>query len=175
MSIASYIRTIPDYPHQGILFRDITTLLLNPDGLRQAIDALVSHYAGARVDKIAAIEARGFLVGAPLAYLMKVGFIPLRKKGKLPADTIEEEYQLEYGSSWIEMHKDAVAPGERVLLVDDLLATGGTAEAAMRLIVRSGGIIHGAAFLVDLPELGGGDALRKAGYDVFTVCEFEGK
>ncbi|MDR0882585.1 MAG: adenine phosphoribosyltransferase [Candidatus Adiutrix sp.] len=175
MSIASYIRTIPDYPHPGILFRDITTLFLNPHGLRQAIDALAAHYAGAPVDKIAAIEARGFLVGAPLAYLLNVGFIPLRKKGKLPADTIEEEYQLEYGKSLIEMHKDAITPGERILLVDDLLATGGTAEAAMRLIARCGGLVHGAAFLVDLPELGGAAALRKAGHDVFTVCEFEGK
>lgn len=175
MSITSYIRTIPDYPKKGVLFRDITTLFLNPQGLRQAIDALVKRYADAPFTKIAAIEARGFLVGAPLAYALNRGLVLIRKPGKLPGSTISQDYTLEYGSGSIEMHDDAIRPGERILLVDDLLATAGTAMAAIRLIEQSGGIIHETAFLVDLPYLGGKNKLKNSGYTVFTLARFEGE
>ncbi len=175
MSITSYIRTIPDYPKKGVLFRDITTLLLNPDGLRESIDELVARYSSVKIDKIAVIEARGFLVGAPLAYLLGCGLVPIRKKGKLPWKTIGQDYELEYGADRIEMHDDAILPGEKILLVDDLLATGGTALAALKLIEKSGGKIHETAFLVDLPDLGGSKKLKESGYSVFTLCEFEGE
>lgn len=175
MSITSYIRTIPDYPKKGVLFRDITPLFLNPQGLRQAIDALAKRYADVPFTKIAAIEARGFLVGAPLAYALNRGLVLIRKPGKLPGSTISQDYTLEYGSASIEMHDDAIRPGERILLVDDLLATAGTAMAAIRLIEQSGGIIHETAFLVDLPYLGGKNKLKNSGYAVFTLAQFEGK
>ncbi|MCM1511772.1 MAG: adenine phosphoribosyltransferase [Oxalobacter formigenes] len=175
MSITSYIRTIPDYPKKGVLFRDITTLFSSPRGLREAIDTLANRYAGAPLTKIAAIEARGFLVGAPLAYALNCGLVLIRKPGKLPCRTIGQDYALEYGTARIEMHDDAIQPGERVLLVDDLLATAGTAMAAIRLIEQSGGIIHETAFLVDLPYLGGKNRLKNNGYTVFTLARFEGK
>ena len=175
MPITSYIRTIPDYPKKGVLFRDITTLFLNPQGLRQAIDTLAKRYADAPLTKIAAIEARGFLVGAPLAYALNRGLVLIRKPGKLPCNTIGQDYALEYGTARIEMHDDAIQPGERILLVDDLLATAGTAMAAIRLIEQSGGIIHETAFLVDLPYLGGGNRLKNNGYTVFTLAQFEGE
>lgn len=175
MSITSYIRTIPDYPKKGVLFRDITPLFLNPQGLRQAINALVKRYADAPFTKIAAIEARGFLVGAPLAYALNRGLVLIRKPGKLPGSTISQNYTLEYGSASIEMHDDAIRPGERILLVDDLLATAGTAMAAIQLIEQSGGIIHETAFLVDLPYLGGKNKLKNSGYVVFTLAQFEGE
>lgn len=175
MPITSYIRTIPDYPKKGVLFRDISTLFLNPQGLRQAIDTLVERYANAPFTKIAAIEARGFLVGAPLAYALNRGLVLIRKPGKLPCNTISQDYALEYGTAKIEMHDDAIRPGERVLLVDDLLATAGTAMAAIRLIEQSGGIIHETAFLVDLPYLGGKTRLKEKGYAVFTLARFEGE
>lgn len=175
MSIISYIRTIPDYPKKGILFRDITTLLLNPEGLRKTIDQFVDRYKNEKIDKIAAIEARGFLIGAPIAYAIGCGLILIRKKGKLPGKIRSENYQLEYGSDQIEMHEDAITAGEKILLVDDLLATGGTVKAAIKLIEKSGGIIHETAFLVDLPDLGGSRQLKEEGYSVFTLCEFEGE
>jgi adenine phosphoribosyltransferase len=175
MSIISYIRTIPDYPKKGIQFRDITTLLLNPHGLRKTIDELAMRYSGTGIDKIAVIEARGFLVGAPLAYTLGCGLVPIRKKGKLPGKTIGQDYELEYGSDRIEIHDDAILPGEKILLVDDLLATGGSAIAAIRLIEQSGGKIYETAFLVDLPDLGGNKKLRDRGYSVFALCEFKGE
>jgi len=175
MSISSYIRTIADHPKKGVQFRDITTLLLNPQGLCKAIDELVARYSGADIDKIAVIESRGFLVGAPLAYTLGCGLVPIRKKGKLPGKTIGQDYELEYGADRIEVHDDAILPGEKILLVDDLLATGGTAIAAIRLIEQSKAKIHEAAFLVDLPDLGGNRKLRESGYSVFTLCEFEGE
>lgn len=175
MPITSYIRTIPDYPKKGVLFRDITTLFLNPQGMRQAIDTLAERYADAPFTKIAAIEARGFLVGAPLAYAINRGLVLIRKPGKLPCNTISQDYVLEYGTAKIEMHDDAIQPGERILLVDDLLATAGTAMAAIQLIEQSGGIIHETAFLVDLPYLGGKNRLKNSGYAAFTLAQFEGE
>ena len=174
MPVKSRIRTIPHYPRHGILFRDITTLLQDPVGFRIAIDGLVERYAGQKIDKVAAIEARGFLVGAPLAYKLGVGLVPIRKPGKLPAATIGHDYALEYGADRIEIHSDAVQPGERILLVDDLLATGGTAEAACKLIKKLGGVVVECAFLVDLPEVGGRARLTEQGHKVFALCAFDG-
>lgn len=156
------------------MFRDITTLLKDPVGLRITINELVNRYTGARIDKIAAIESRGFIIGAALAFQLGVGFVPIRKKGKLPAETIGHDYELEYGSDRIEMHVDAIAQGDRILLVDDLIATGGTAEAAVKLIERTGGKIIECCFVIDLPDLGGRKRLEKHGQKVFALCEFEG-
>lgn len=175
MSLRSYIRTIPDYPKKGVQFRDITTLVSNKTGFQEAINQFAAHYSNAKIDKIAAIEARGFLIGAPLAYAIGCGFVLIRKKNKLPGKTIGQDYQLEYGSDRIEIHEDAILPGENILLVDDLLATGGTAIAAIQLIERAGGIIYDTAFLVDLPDLGGSKKLREKGYSVLTLCEFQGE
>ena len=174
MPIKSLIRTVPHYPKQGVMFRDITTLLKDPVGLRITINELVNRYTGARIDKIAAIESRGFIVGAALAFQLGVGFVPIRKKGKLPAETIGHDYDLEYGSDRIEMHVDAITPGDRILLVDDLIATGGTAEAAVKLIEKTGGKIIECCFVIDLPDLGGRKRLEKHGQKVFALCEFEG-
>jgi len=174
MPVKSRIRTVPHYPKQGIMFRDITTLLKDPIGLRVTIDELVRHYADMEIDKIAGIEARGLILGAPLAYVMGKGFIPIRKKGKLPAETIGHDYELEYGTDRIEIHTDAIAPGEKVLLVDDLIATGGTAEAACKLIEKMGGEIVECCFVIDLPDIGGRKRLEKHGHKVFALCEFEG-
>lgn len=174
MPIKSKIRTVPHYPKQGIQFRDITTLLKDPIGLRITIDELARRYADMKIDKIAGIEARGFILGAPLAYVLGKGFIPIRKKGKLPAETIGHDYELEYGTDRIEIHTDAIAPGERVLLVDDLIATGGTAEAACKLIEKMGGEIVECCFIIDLPDIGGRARLEKHGQKVFALCEFEG-
>ena len=174
MPVKSRIRTIPHYPRHGILFRDITTLLKDPIGFRIAIDELAGRYAGQDIAKIVAIESRGFLVGAPLAYKLGVGFVPIRKKGKLPAATIGHDYDLEYGSDRVEIHQDAIEPGERVLLVDDLIATGGTAEAACVLIEKLGGVVVECAFLVDLPEVGGRKRLEQQGRSVFALCAFDG-
>lgn len=174
MPVKSRIRTIPHYPRHGIQFRDITTLLNDPVGFRIAIDELVTRYAGQKIDKIAAIESRGFIVGAPLAYRLGIGFVPIRKQGKLPAQTIGHDYELEYGADRIEMHVDAISKGERVLMVDDLIATGGTAEAACALIEKLGGEVVECAFLVDLPEVGGRRRLEQQGRKVFTLCTFEG-
>ena len=175
MPIVSRIRTIPDYPKPGIMFRDVTTLLKDPVGLRITVNELVNRYSGVKIDKVAGIEARGFILGAPLAYMLGVGFVPIRKKGKLPAETVSQEYSLEYGTDVIEIHKDAITEGDRVLLVDDLIATGGTAEAAIALIQVLGGEIVECSFVVDLPELGGRLRLESLGQKVFTLCEFEGE
>lgn len=171
--VRSLIRTIPDFPKEGILFRDITTLLKDADGFRLAIDALVERFRDRDVNLVASIEARGLILGAPLAYLLGVGFIPVRKPGKLPATTACEEYELEYGTDAVEIHADAIRAGERVLVVDDLLATGGTALATCTLIERLGGNVVGIAFLVELPDLGGRKKL--AGYDVESLVAFEGE
>ena len=174
MPIKSRIRTIPHYPKPNIMFRDITSLLKDPIGLKITIDELVRRYANMEIDKVIGIEARGFIVGAPLAYALGKGFVPIRKKGTLPAETIGHDYELEYGTDRIEIHTDAIAPGERVLLVDDLIATGGTAEAATRLIEKIGGKIVECCFVIDLPDIGGRKRLEKHGYSVFALCEFEG-
>jgi adenine phosphoribosyltransferase len=174
MTIKSKIRTVPHYPKQGIMFRDITTLLNDPLGFKLAIDQLVARYKDMKIDKVAAIESRGFILGAPLAYFLNVGFVPIRKKGKLPAETIGQDYDLEYGKDRIEIHVDAVSKGEKVLLVDDLIATGGTAEAATKLISGVGGEIAECCFVIDLPDLGGTKRLQKMGHKVFALCEFEG-
>ncbi|MBK9079717.1 MAG: adenine phosphoribosyltransferase [Hyphomicrobium sp.] len=154
-SLERLIRTIPDYPKAGIMFRDITTLLGDAKGLKKAIQAMSEPYGDEKIDAVAGIEARGFILGGAIADRLACGFIPIRKKGKLPWKTIGQEYALEYGVDIIEMHEDAVGKGQRILIVDDLIATGGTAEAAVKLIRRSGGDVVGATFIVDLPELGG--------------------
>ena len=175
MPIKSRIRTIPHYPKPGIMFRDITTLLKDREGLRLTINALADRYADVQIDKIAAIEARGFIIGAPLAYQLGVGFVPVRKKGKLPAKTVGHDYELEYGVDRVEMHVDAVSTGERVLVVDDLIATGGTAEAAVKLVEKMGGAVVECCFAIDLPALGGRARLEQHGHTVFALCEFEGE
>ncbi len=174
MSIKSKIRTIPDFPKKGILFRDITTLLKDAAGLREVIDTLTDRYANAAVDVVVGLEARGFIVGGALAYRLSKGFVPIRKAGKLPFKTESHEYSLEYGTDKIEVHIDAIAKGDRVLVVDDLLATGGTAMAAARLVEKLGGVVAEMCFVIDLPDVGGGKRLEAAGYRVFTLCEFEG-
>ncbi len=174
MPIKSKIRTVPHYPKQGVMFRDITTLLKDPVGFRVTINELAKRYEGAKIDRIAGIEARGFILGAALAYQLGLGFVPIRKKGKLPAETVGQDYALEYGTDRIEMHVDAVAKGEKLLLVDDLIATGGTAEAACKLIESMGGKVAECCFVIDLPDLGGRARLEKLGQKVFALCEFEG-
>ena len=174
MPVKSRIRTIPHYPRHGIQFRDITTLLKDPLGFRIAIDELANRYMGQKIDKIAAIESRGFIIGAPLAYKLGVGLVPVRKPGKLPAETIGHDYVLEYGRDRVEIHTDAIAKGDKVLLVDDLIATGGTAEAAATLIEKLGGEVVECAFVVDLPDVGGRKRLEHKGYRVFALCTFEG-
>ena len=174
MPIKSRIRTIPDYPKPGILFRDITTLFKDREGLRLTIDRLVERYQSMRIDKVAGIEARGFIIGAPLAHQLGVGFVPVRKKGKLPAETIGHDYELEYGVDRVEMHVDAIAEGERVLVADDLIATGGTAEAAVKLVQKMGGVVVECCFVIDLPDLGGRRRLERQDHKVFALCEFEG-
>jgi len=174
MPIKSRIRTVPHYPKRGVMFRDITTLLKDPVGFRVTINELANRYAGVKIDRVAGIEARGFIIGAALAYHLGVGFVPIRKKGKLPAETVGQDYELEYGTDRVEMHVDAVSQGERVLLVDDLIATGGTAGAACKLIESMGGKIVECCFVIDLPDLGGRARLEKHGHKVFALCEFEG-
>jgi len=174
MDLAAIIRTIPDYPQPGIMFRDITTLLGDARAFRRAVDELVQPFAGMKVDKVAGIEARGFILGGAVAHQLSTGFVPLRKKGKLPHRTRAVEYALEYGSDSMEMHLDAVKPGEKVMLVDDLIATGGTAMAAVQLLQAAGAEIMAAAFVVDLPELGGAERLRAAGVPVSTLVAFAG-
>ncbi len=174
MPIKSLIRTVPHYPHQGIMFRDITTLLKDPVGLRSTIAQIAARYKDVQIDKVAGIESRGFIVGTPVAYELNLGFVPIRKRGKLPAKTIGRDYQLEYGSDRIEIHVDAIKPGDRVLLVDDLIATGGTAQAAVELIEDMGGIVVECCFVIDLPDVGGRARLEAMGQKVFALCEFEG-
>ena len=175
--IKSKIRTVPDYPKKGIMFRDITTLIKDPVGFRLVIDTLTQRYIHAHFsfDTIVGIESRGFIIGSALAYTLGKGFIPIRKKGKLPAEVVTQEYSLEYGTDRIEIHKDALKKGERVLLVDDLLATGGTALASAALIEKLGGVIVEMAFIVDLPDVGGKKKLLEKGYNVFALTEFEGE
>lgn len=172
--IKTLIRTIPDYPKAGILFRDITTLIADPVGLRAAVDGLVWPFLAAGIDKVAGIEARGFILGGAVAHELGRGFVPIRKKGKLPSRTIGQDYSLEYGVDTIEIHADAIKDGDRVLLIDDLVATGGTADAAIELIRRSGGEIVAAAFVIDLPELGGAARLKAKQVAVHTLVSFEG-
>ncbi len=174
MNLADSIRTIPDYPKPGIMFRDITTLLADARAFRRAVDELVQPLAGMKIDKVAGIEARGFILGGAVAHQLSAGFIPLRKKGKLPHQTIAVEYALEYGVDAMEMHLDAVLAGERVLLIDDLIATGGTALAAAQLLNEAGVEIVAAGFIVDLPELGGADRLRAAGVKLSALTSFAG-
>ena len=175
MTVKSYVRTIPHYPKQGVMFRDITTLLKDPVGFKLTINEFVNRYANARIDKVAGIESRGFIIGAALAYQLGLGFVPIRKKGKLPAETIGHDYELEYGADRIEIHVDAVSEGEHVLLVDDLIATGGTAEAAVTLLEKMGGKVIECCFVIDLPELGGRKRLEAMKQKVFALCEFEGE
>jgi len=172
--IRDRIRTIPDYPKPGIQFRDVTTLWGDARGFRTAIDLMVQPYAGVRIDKVAGVEARGFVLGGAVAHQLSTGFVPVRKKGKLPGATIAEEYELEYGTDTVEIHDDAIRNGENVLVVDDLLATGGTMAAAVNLIRRAGGTVVGCCFIVDLPDLGGRERLQKMGLSIMTLCEFEG-
>lgn len=169
------IRTIPDYPKPGIQFRDVTTLLKDPKGLAMVVEGLAAHYQHQKIDKITGIEARGFIIGAALAYKLGVGFVPLRKPNKLPAETISQDYQLEYGSDQLEVHTDAIVQDDQVLLIDDLIATGGTAEAGVALIEQSGGDVVGCGFVIDLPDLGGMQKLAQAGYQTFALCAFEGE
>ena len=173
-TVRDYIRTIVDFPHEGILFRDVTTLFADPRGFRMAIDQLLHPYAGMRIDKVVGLEARGFIIGGAIAHQLSLGFVPIRKKGKLPGATIAQEYTLEYGAAVMEIHNDALLPGEKVLLVDDLLAPGGTAAAGIKLVERLGAQVVGCAFVIDLPELGGRRKLEAMGMAVHALCAFEG-
>lgn len=173
-TVKDYIRTIADFPHEGIMFRDVTTLFADARGFRMAIDQLLNPYAGTRIDKVVGLEARGFILGGAIAHQLSVGFVPIRKKGKLPGTVISQAYTLEYGEAVMEIHDDALQPGEKVLIVDDLLATGGTCEAGIRLCERLGAEVMGCAFVIDLPELGGRRLLEKLGMNVHVLCEFEG-
>jgi adenine phosphoribosyltransferase len=173
-SLADAIRSIPDYPKPGIMFRDITTLLGDARAFRRTVDELVQPYAGLKVDKVAGIEARGFILGGAVAHQLSAGFVPIRKKGKLPHTVVSIAYSLEYGLDEMEMHEDAVARGERVILVDDLIATGGTATAAVQLLRRMGADVVAAVFVIDLPALGGADKLRALDVPVRTLISFEG-
>ena len=173
-TVKSYIRTVPDYPQEGILFRDITGLLEDARGLRIAVDTIVQRYTGEPIDVVAGIEARGFIFGAAVAYQLGVGFIPIRKADKLPGEVIGVDYELEYGTDRMEMHVGAISEGDNVLLIDDLIATGGTAEAAVKLIRVAGGTVAECCFVIDLPDLGGVARLEKLGCKSFALCEFEG-
>jgi adenine phosphoribosyltransferase len=172
--LKSTIRSIPDYPKPGIIFRDITTLLGDARAFRRAVDELVQPWAGSKIDKVAGIEARGFILGGAVAHQVSAGFIPIRKKGKLPHKRVSIAYSLEYGLDEMEMHEDAVVKGDRVVLVDDLVATGGTAEAAVKLLRQMGADVLAACFVVDLPDLGGAEKIRKLGVPVRTLISFEG-
>lgn len=174
MDFSTVVRSIPDYPKKGIIFRDITTLLGNARAFRRAVDEMVQPYAGVQIDKVAGIEARGFILGGAVAHQLSIPFVPVRKKGKLPWKTIGEDYELEYGTDRIEIHEDAVRKGEHILVVDDLIATGGTALASIKLIERTGAEVVGASFVIDLPELGGADKLRALGKEVKILVSFEG-
>lgn len=172
--IKEKIRAIPDYPKPGIIFRDITTLLQDARGFRKTVDEMVQPLAGTRIDKVVGIEARGFILGGAIAHQLSVGFVPVRKRGKLPWKTLAQEYQLEYGTDSMEIHIDAIQPNENILIVDDLIATGGTAAAAIKLIRAHQGNVVGCSFIVDLPELGGRKKLEALGVQVLSLCEFEG-
>ena len=173
-TVKNYIRTIPNFPHAGIMFRDITTLFDDPDGFQLAIKQLVAPFLEQKIDKVAGLEARGFILGGAVAYHMGCGFVPIRKQGKLPRSVISQDYTLEYGQAVLELHEDAIEAGETVLVVDDLLATGGTAEAGVKLIERLGGDVTACAFVIDLPELGGSRKLQAMGLPLHSLCSFEG-
>ncbi|RXJ74720.1 adenine phosphoribosyltransferase [Veronia nyctiphanis] len=172
--IKDSIKTVPDYPKAGIMFRDVTSLLEDPKAYQATIDALVAKYKDAGFDKIVGTESRGFLFGAPLALALGVGFVPVRKPGKLPREVISEDYELEYGTDTLQIHQDAIQNGDKVLMVDDLLATGGTIEATTKLIRRLGGDVKHAAFVINLPEIGGEQRLQTLGLEVFSLVAFEG-
>jgi adenine phosphoribosyltransferase len=174
LDLRTLIRTVPDFPKPGVQFRDITTLLKDGAAFHGVVEALAMAYRESSVDKVAAIESRGFIIGAAVASWLRVGFVPIRKPGKLPAESFGQDYELEYGSDRLEMHRDALQPGERVLLIDDLIATGGTAEAAVKLIGTAGGSIVGCAFVIDLPDLGGTKRLEARGCPVMALCRFSG-
>lgn len=171
--IEEYVRTIPDFPEPGIMFRDVTSVLQDPEGLKLAIDSMIKLLDGVDFDVIAGAESRGFIFGAPIAYALGKAFVPIRKKGKLPCETISEKYDLEYGTAEIEIHKDAIRPGQKVVVVDDLIATGGTIEASIKMIEKLGGEVVKVLFLMELAGLKGRD--RLAGYDVASVITYEGK
>jgi adenine phosphoribosyltransferase len=173
--IKAAIRTIPDYPKPGVMFRDVTTLLGDAGALRAAVDAMVFPHAGKKIDKVAGIEARGFILGGAVAHQLSVGFVPVRKKGKLPHETLSQSYELEYGVDEVEIHIDAIRPGETVLIVDDLIATGGTAEAAVKLLRAAGAEVVGASFVIDLPDLGGAKRLEARGVKATSLVAFEGE
>ncbi len=172
--IQSSIATIPDYPKPGIIFRDVTSLVEHPQGFHQTIELLKEHYQSMSFDKVVGTEARGFIFGAPLAYALQLGFIPVRKPGKLPRSVLEQSYQLEYGEDCLQMHCDAIKPGDKVLVVDDLLATGGTVEATIKMIREAGGIVEHAAFVISLPDLGGEERLTAMGVKVLKLVDFPG-
>jgi adenine phosphoribosyltransferase len=172
--IKRQIRTVPDWPEKGVMFRDITPLLQNPKSLRVLVDLFVHRYMDEKLDLVAGIDARGFILGAIVAYELNLGFVPIRKKGKLPFTTVAEEYELEYGSATVELHSDACKPGDRVLLIDDLVATGGTMIAGKKLLERLGAVVVEGAAIVDLPELGGSKKVRDSGLELYTVVNFEG-
>jgi len=172
--LKGWIRAVPNWPHDGVMFRDITPLLQNPKTFRMLIDIFVHRYMGEKIDVIAGLDARGFIIGSVLAYELNVGFVPIRKKGKLPYTTVEEEYELEYGNATVEMHTDAVKSGDRVILIDDLVATGGTMMAGYKLLTRLGADVVEAGAIIELPELKGGELIRASNLPLFTVCSFEG-
>ncbi len=174
LDLQAAIRTIPDYPKEGILFRDITTLLGDPRAFRRAVDELVHPWAGSKIDKVAGIEARGFIIGGAVAHQLSAGFVPIRKRGKLPHETVRIAYSLEYGLDEMEMHRDGIRPGEKTILVDDLIATGGTAEAAVKLLKEIGADVVAAVFVIDLPDLGGRQKIEALGVPVRTLVEFPG-
>lgn len=173
--IRSRVRTIPDWPIDGVQFRDITPLMQNPATFRRLVDCFVHRYYDHDIDVLACIDARGFIIGGALAYELSTSMVPIRKRGKLPFDTVSESYELEYGTAEVELHKDAISKGQKVLLLDDLIATGGTMLAASALIKRLGGNIVEAAAIIDLPDLGGSEKLRSADIDVFSICDFDGE
>ncbi len=173
-TVKDYVRSIHDFPHEGIIFRDVTTLFADARGFRMAVDQILHAYAGTRIDKVVGLEARGFILGGAVAHQLSTGFVPIRKKGKLPGTVISEAYQLEYGEAIMEIHDDALKTGEKVLIVDDLLATGGTAAAAITLCRRLGAEVIGCAFVIDLPELGGRAVLEGMDMPVHALCAFDG-
>ncbi len=173
MNLKDSIRSIPDWPIEGVIFRDLTTLMQDPEAYRNACDVFYDRYKNLNIDKVVGIDARGFVFGAVLAYQLNVGFIPVRKKGKLPYKTVSEEYTLEYGKNTVEMHEDSISQGEKVVIIDDLIATGGTIEAAVKLVKKLGGDILECGFIVELPELKGREKIKDQ--KIFTICEFEGE
>lgn len=175
MDYRDYIRSIPDYPKPGIIFRDITSLLEHAVAFRTAVDDLVQTFANGRIEKVAGIEARGFILGGAIAHQLEVGFLPIRKAGKLPRQTRSQDYELEYGTDTLELHVDSVNKGDRILLVDDLIATGGTAEASLKLVRALGGTVVASCFIIDLPDLGGRKRIEALDCPVHTLVQFEGE